>query len=394
MKILQVVEACNAGVGRHIRDLCTGLISQGHRVIVAYSPHRTDEAFRQFVLNRRSEIRFVPLNVRREVSIASDLRGIIQVRRLINREGPIDVVHGHSSKGGAIARIASRWSNLPAVYTPHSMLAISPKIPKKQAIFYTWVERILGYWATSQIIAVSEEERDFILTLNVAPEERVTVIKNGISNADFDYLPENIIEQDIYVKPLTFGAVLRFSAEKAPGCLVEAFAQLDQDMPELSMCLLIAGDGRLFAETKRQVEVSGLGSKIRLLGWKADIKELLRELDIFVVPSLYESGLSYSTMEAMAAGLPIVSTKVFGTKRTIGEVPGNVLVSVGDASALAAGIKRMIQMTNHRSLRRTLQEIGRANRDYARTQLRLSDVTSRSLDVYRTVGNYSINHNG
>jgi glycosyltransferase involved in cell wall biosynthesis len=393
MKILQVVEACNAGVGRHIRDLCTGLISQGHRVIVAYSPHRTDEAFRQFVLNRQSEIRFVPLNVRREVSIASDLRGIIQVRRLINREGPIDVVHGHSSKGGAIARIASRWSNLPAVYTPHSMLVISPKIPKKQAIFYTWVERILGYWATSQIIAVSEEERDFILELNVAPEERVTVIRNGISNADFDYLPENIVEEDVHLKPLTFGAALRFTTQKAPGCLIEAFAQLDQDVPELPMCLLIAGDGELFAETKRQVEVSGLGDKVRLLGWKTDIKELLREVDIFVVSSLYESGLSYSTMEAMAAGLPIVSTKVFGTKRTIGEVPGNVLVSVGDASALAAGIKRMIQMTSHRSLRRTLQEIGRANRDYARTQLTLSDVTSHSLDVYRTVGNSSTNQN-
>ena len=385
MRILQVVEACNAGVGRHVRYLCKGLVDQGHRVVVAYSPLRADEAFRQFVFDRQDEIRFVPLSVRREVSPASDLRAIIQLTRLVRCEGPFDIVHGHSSKGGAIGRIVSRWSHLPVVYTPHSMIISSPKISTAQATVYTWVERILGYWATSVIIAISDDERNFISELRLAPEERIAVIENGVDDLDFAHLPENDIEADLHQKPLTLGAALRFTAQKAPGCLIEAFAQLSDELPNLPMRLLIAGNGELFAEAKRQVEASGLADRICLLGWKTDVTELLRELDIFVVSSLYEAGLSYSTIEAMAAGLPVVSTKVYGTRQTIGEIPGNVLVPVGNASALAAGIKWMITAASDKTLRRTLWEVGQANREYVRTQLRLSDCTHRTLDIYRAL---------
>ena len=121
-----------------------------------------------------------------------------------------------------------------------------------------------------------------------------------------------------------------------------------------------------------------------LLGWRADIREVLREFDVFVLSSLFEGG-PYVIMEAMAAQLPIVSTEVFGTRETVAQIPGNVLVPVGDPKALARGMQQMATLTAPGSLRRSLQSIGQANHDYAYERFRQSVTTRRTLEVYRAL---------
>ena len=382
MNILEVVEACNAGVGRHVRGLSEGLVAQGHRVTVAYAPHRVDESFRRFIGTQQDNVRFIQLNTRREVSPTSDLHSVFQLLRVIKLKGPFDVIHGHSSKGGAIARSAGRLSGVPTVYTPNSLILSSPEISRVEAIAYALVERILGYWATSKFIAVSEEERELILEYKLAPKKRLVVIENAIDDRDFIDSPWEITYGDINEKPLTFGSTMRFSAQKAPGHLVEAFVRLNEMAPQLPMRLVIAGDGELFATVKGQIEASGLNEKISLLGWRTDTGAVLREIDIFVLSSFYE-GFSYSILEAMAAKLPIVSTSVSGTKGTLSRVPGNILVPVGDPTALAEGMKRMATLAEPDSLRRSLQEIGQRNQDYVRAHFRQSDITRRTIETYR-----------
>ena len=386
MKILEVIESCLAGVGRHVSSLCDGLAVHGHRVTVAYSPYRADEAFRRFIADHRDEIRFVPLSVGREVSPASDLHGVGRLLRLMRREGPFDVVHGHSSKGGAIGRIAGRLSGIPTVYTPNSLIVASPDISKPSAAVYSSIEYVLGRLATSRIIAVSEDERELFLKLRLVSPDRVAVIEQAIHDHDLEGFPEEGGGKELSRKPLTFGATMRFEPQKAPAHLVEAFVRLAEALPQLPMRLVVAGDGELFAEAKKQAEESGMGEKISLLGWRTDIREVLREIDVFVVPSLYESGLTYSTMEAMAARLPIVSTNVFGTRGTLSRLPGNVLVPVGDPAALAEGMRGMATLADAGSLRRELRRIGQANRDYVRANCMQSDITRRTIELYRALG--------
>ena len=383
MNALEVVEACNAGVGRHVRGLSEGLVAQGHQVTVAYAPHRADESFRKFVRAHQSNIRFVQLSAKREVSPTSDLQSVFQLLRLIKRKGPFDVIHGHSSKGGAIARIAGRLLDVPTVYTPNSLIMSSPEISRPKAALYTSIEYILGRWATSKLITVSDDEQEFVLKLKLVPDNRIAVIENAIEIRDFEGFAEEVDYEDISRRPLTFGSTMRFSAQKAPGHLIEAFVRLDEMLPHLPMRLVIAGDGELFAKIKRQVKASRLEEKVSLLGWRTDIAAVLRELDVFVISSLYESGLSYSTMEAMAARLPIVSPAVFGTKGTLPQVPGNVLVPVGDPAALADGMKRMAALTESVSLRRALRKIGQDNRDYVKAHFMQSDITRRTIELYQ-----------
>ncbi|MBA2713564.1 MAG: glycosyltransferase, partial [Rubrobacteraceae bacterium] len=184
-------------------------------------------------------------------------------------------------------------------------------------------------------------------------------------------------------RPLTFGATMRFSPQKAPGNLIKSFVRLGELLPDLPTRLVIAGDGELFEEAGGQVAASGMNGRIALLGWRSDIAEVLRELDVLVVSSLYESGLSYSTMEAMAAKLPIVSTSVFGTKGTLSRVPGNILVPVGDPAALADGMRRMATLSEPETLRLELRRIGQANCGYVRRHFRRSYINRRTLELYR-----------
>jgi glycosyltransferase involved in cell wall biosynthesis len=382
MKILEVVEACGAGVGRHVISLCRGLVADNHQVTVAYSPHRLDGAFKRFMAERREEIRFFPIEARREVSPASDLRSVVRLLRLIKREGPFDVIHGHSSKGGGLARLAGRLSGIPTVYTPNSLIMSSPEISRSKAAAYTLIERSLGRFATSKMVAVSEEERDFALKLGLVRRGHVALIRNSIEDRDFEGFHDQGTPEGLDRRPLTFGSTMRFSAQKAPGNLVEAFVRTAEAVPHVPMRLVIAGDGELFDEVREQAETSKWSENISLLGWRTDPIEILRELDVFVVSSMYEAGLSFSTMEAMAARLPIVSTRVFGTQKTLTSIPGNILVPIGDVESLARGMQQMATLAPPGFLRPALLEIGQANREYVRENFMQSAATQRTVELY------------
>ena len=242
----------------------------------------------------------------------------------------------------------------------------------------------MGYGATSKIICVSQGERDFVLELRLTPEKRVVLINNGVDARDLDCSSEQRIARGaIDGEPLTFGSIMRFSPPKTPEHLVEAFDRLCAAMPQVSMRLSIAGDGELLAGVRRQVEASRLNGRVSLLGWRTDTKRVMLGFDVFVLSSLSEGG-SYTILDAMAAGLPVVTTNVFGTGETVGQVPGNVLVPAGDPEALARGMQRMADLVLSTSPpRRALERIGQANRDYVRAHFRQSETTRRTVEVYR-----------
>lgn len=382
LRILEVVGICGGGLGRHVKRLCDDLVADGDRITVAYAPHTVDRAFKEFVDRATPVIRFVPLRIRREIAPVSDLRAFLELRRLIKQEGPFDVIHGHSAKGGVLARAAARWHGGSALYTPHSLIMTSPEVTPSKALLYTVIERILGRWATSAIIAVSEGERRFILDSKLVPAERVALIENGIDAEDFRCGRRPARAIDAASAPLTFGAAMRFTAAKAPGLLTEAFSQMCRELPHPPVRLLLAGDGELFEEVEAQIANAGLEERVTLLGWQADVRELLCQVDIYVLPSLNE-GFSYALLEAMAAELPIVSTNVFGAAETVAMVTGNVAVSAGDCAALAQGMKQLATLEEPQRLRQSLRRIGKRNHEYVALNFTRQRSTHRTRDLYR-----------
>ncbi len=116
MRILYVVEATGGGVARHVLDLSEGVMRAGHTPVVIYSPLRDDNLFRAGRA-RLKDVSFHPVPMRREPG-PWDIPTTLQVRRLVAQAGPYDVIHGHSSKGGMLARLAGIGNDGATVYTP------------------------------------------------------------------------------------------------------------------------------------------------------------------------------------------------------------------------------------------------------------------------------------
>ncbi|MFO0910434.1 MAG: glycosyltransferase [Isosphaeraceae bacterium] len=176
LRILMVVESSAGGTGRHVLDLCEGLIRAGAEVHLIYSTTRLD----RFFLDRLDTItglRHTALPMRTQIH-PSDPRIIRAVRRYLREHGPFRVIHGHSSKGGAIARLAALGTGVPAFYTLHGFIVMDPGLARWKRLFYRSIEVLLSL-ATSGIIAVSPEESRAAVRLGLG-RSRVRLVPNGI----------------------------------------------------------------------------------------------------------------------------------------------------------------------------------------------------------------------
>ena len=130
----------------------------------------------------------------------------------------------------------------------------------------------------------------------------------------------------------------RFAVQKNHALLVEAFAQVHSDAP---LYLLLVGAGELEDAVREQVAGLGLESRVRFLGIRADVADILRASDVFVLSSRWE-GNPMSVMEAMAAGLPVVSTAVGGVPELVRDRETGLLVPSEDAGALAQALQALV----------------------------------------------------
>lgn len=206
--------------------------------------------------------------------------------------------------------------------------------------------------ATSTIInryvAVSQDLAQWLqVTIGVAPE-KISQIYNGVDQNGFS--PKQVDDSVVlpeYLKQdgmLVVGTVGRLAAVKDQLILVEAFRKLVERNPEYrtTLRLVIVGDGPLRPKIESYIADAGLADVSWLPGDRTDIPELLRSMDIFVLPSLGE-GISNTILEAMASGLPIVATDVGGNPELVEPNINGILIPVGDSDKLADSIEALVQ---------------------------------------------------
>ncbi len=197
-------------------------------------------------------------------------------------------------------------------------------------------------------IAVSKDLQHWLLgTVGVNPH-KVKQIYNGVDQEKFYpgsgsrsvLAPAEFPADD----SLVLGTVGRLAEVKHQCALVQAFELLCQRYPQYHsrLRLVMVGDGPMEAKIRDQVSVSGLSSQVWMTGARDDIPELMRLMDIFVLPSLGE-GISNTILEAMAVGLPVIATDVGGNPELIEDGVNGRLVPVGDASALADAIFELLE---------------------------------------------------
>jgi glycosyltransferase involved in cell wall biosynthesis len=312
LRVLLVVESSAGGTGRHVLDLAEGLTARGCEVHVIYSTTRVDRLFLDR-LARLDRVRHVALPIRTSPHPA-DLSVVRAVRRHLREFGPFDVVHGHSSKGGAIARLASFGTGAAAFYTLHGLIMMDPLLPRWKWLMYLSIELALATW-TSRVIAVSPEEQRAAVKLGFG-RSRVILVPNGIGEMGLTPRPQARRVMGVDDEAIVIGFVGRLVEQKAPEVLIEAFAATAK--VEAKARLALVGSGPLEGAMRELAARRGVADKIIWLG-ERDARGVLAGFDLFALASRKE-GLPYVVLEAMAAGLPVVATTSAGSEILV--IPG------------------------------------------------------------------------
>ncbi|MGD8589301.1 MAG: glycosyltransferase [Chromatiales bacterium] len=373
MKILQVTEAASAGVGRHVLDLSMGLLKKECEVHLIYSPRRIDNTFAT-AMQQPGKLQCTAIDMRRSPH-PSDISVLQKIRRYIRRHGPFDIIHAQSTKAGILMRLNGYEKQTRVVYTPHCIYTMNPTLGKSSHIIAKLAELALAQ-RTDSMVAVSPEEESHLLELGFA-RERVRYISNGI-------YPQNWPDRDSLRKALKvqeeevlIGFLGRFSLQKNPLMMIEAFAKLAPLYPQT--VLAMAGDGPLIAEAKALAKSFGLGERIRWLGYRFP-GEFLPALDIFALSSNYEA-LPYVLLEALCAGLPIVSTNVGGVSLTLEHGHNGLIVPSFDAGDFSKALGMLIGVPE---LRQRMGQASRLKAQGFRTDSMIDETYQLYLDLLNT----------
>jgi glycosyltransferase involved in cell wall biosynthesis len=207
------------------------------------------------------------------------------------------------------------------------------------------------------------------------PREKIRVIQNGLDPLPFERAQRGRIRPALGIgqEETVLVCVANIRPAKGHEVLLDAAHLLKWE--SFSFSLWLVGDGDLRPAIEAKVRASDLNQHVRLLGRRADIPDILADADIFVLASHWE-GMPGAIMEAMAAQLPVVATRVGGIPELVVEGETGLLVPPGDAAALATALKRLL--TNP-DLRRRM---GQAGHQRITTHFRLEDKVREQEEVY------------
>jgi glycosyltransferase involved in cell wall biosynthesis len=326
LRIAFVVTRANpiGGAQIHIQDLAVTLQARGHAPTVILGGGGT--------LVDMLRGAGVPVMVLPHLVVpihpVSDLLALREIRAALVSVNP-DIVTVHSSKAGILGRIAARGLKIPAILTAHGW-SFTPGISAVPAAAYRQIERLAGPLA-SRIITVSEFDRKLAIDARIADASRIVTVYNGIPDVS------HTLRADARAAPPRLVMVARFGRQKDHRTLLHALSGLRS----LPWTLDLVGDGPLTAEMVGLSASHGLADRVRFLGQRLDVPEILARAQISVLATNWE-GFPLSILEAMRACLPVVATAVAGVPESVADGQTGFLVPRGDVATLRDRIRRLL----------------------------------------------------
>ena len=298
------------------------------------------------------------------------LFSIPRLARWLRRE-KVDVLHTHMYWAGLWGRIAGRLAGVPVMMTTEH----GPDLWKGRQ--HVLVDRWLTRW-TSRHIAVARDGLEIRVRRERVRLDRIVLVPNGVAiPAEYrDRQRAAQVRQEFGLAPKTpvIGSVGRFVPEKGYVHMLDALKLARAEVPDLRW--LAIGDGILRPEMAARAVAMGLDGAVIWTGLRPDIEQLLEAMDLWVMSSISE-GLPVALLEAMAAGCPIVATRIGGIPDAVSDGHEAVLVPSADPVALAGAIVELIRDPERANA------LGEAARARAMAQYSIKSVVRRVEEIYR-----------
>ncbi len=263
-----------------------------------------------------------------------DLRPAWKIRDLVQERG-YAILHAHTPRTAMIASVAARLSGVPWVYHVHSPAARDSANRWSNQI-NAWIEK-QSLRGCSHLIAVSESLRLDCIAQGVS-EEQVSVVHNGVP----------AIRPDRDSSPIpggrwTIGMVALMRPRKGLEIVLEALASLVSEGRDVQLrCIGPFESPAYEAEIEAIIDRLKIRDRVEQVGFTQDVPQALARLDALVLPSLFGEGLPMVVLEAMAAALPVIATRVEGTPEAITHGVEGLLAEPRDAESLASSIRTLV----------------------------------------------------
>jgi glycosyltransferase involved in cell wall biosynthesis len=331
LKILHIDPERHWGGGEaQVFGLLTYLAERGHRSDLLTHPEG-----QLYQKSQALDVKTLPLVLRNDV----DVRSAPKLRRLIRHEN-YDLVHLHTKRAHGF----SMW-------LPHAWP--SPKYVVTRRMDYpesdTWYTRYLYNRTVNGVVAISDKIVHLLTDAGVK-REKIRLIHSGIDPRPFETPPAAPFSSD---SRLVVGTAAVLEERKGHCHLLEAARRLKAQ--GLRIKYRLAGDGSLRRCLEEKSGQLGLTAEVEFLGFVSDMPSFMAQIDVFVLPSLFE-GLGVSVLEAMAAGKPVIASRVGGLPEVVVDTVTGLLVAPRDAEGLAGAITKL---AGNRAMARQMGQQGR-----------------------------------
>jgi len=359
IRVLRVIARLNVGgPSLHVSYLTEGLETRGYETTLAAGRLSDGEGNMAFVAAGRGiDVEWIP-HLQREISPARDIAVVRHLADVIRRERP-HVLHTHTAKAGAVGRLAALASGRARppviVHTFHGHMLKNEFDPVRERVFRN-IERRLAPVADA-LVTVSPEVRDELVEIGIAPAKQFAVVRLGIE------LSERVggtkegaaLRADLGVPVDRFmvGWVGRMTAVKQVGDVLKTVRKLRDRGCDAA--LVIVGDGPDRDSLEQRARKLGLDEGVFFVGFQQDVGPWFHAFDTLLLPSRSE-GTPVSAIESLAAGKPVVATRVGGVADVVHEGEDGFLVSFGDTDGATDRLQRLAADPE---LRRRLGEAGR-----------------------------------
>ena len=330
------------GAQRYVFDLADNL-KKDFEVAVAMGEQGKDGKLAKILDKNNIKYYIIP-RLKRDISPLNEILAFFEIIKLIKKFQP-DIIHLNSSKISILGSLAGLFiklkiKNLKIIYTVHGWVFNEP-LPAPVKWFYLWAEKFTAKFK-DKIICVSESDRQVALKYKIAPVEKLITIHNGLAPVNFytreEALP--LLAKERAGGEVFIGSIGNLYKTKGFEYLIEAADILTHKL-NTPATFIIIGEGKEREALKNLIAKYNLKNNFILAGSIDEAARLLPAFDVYVCSSVKE-GLSYTLIEAMQAGRPIVATAVGGNPEMIENEKTGLLSKPADARDLAEKIKTLL----------------------------------------------------